>query len=148
SIDTQYSYNKRMIEALREASPKTKVVIVGYPSFITDISPRPCSLNSGALTRAEIQMMNRMVDRMNTMLEGLAYDTGTSYVDISQSLHGGRICEGGKYMTGVWSHITASSKEQEMFHPNASGHRRMAQFISNKYTFQSLTVPTKSNYMS
>lgn len=146
SIDTQYSYNKSMIQALKTASPSTKIVIVGYPSFITDKSPTGCVPNSGSLTRVETQMINRMVDRMNTMLKGVAYDTGVNYVDIADSLNGGRICEGGEYMSGTWGNVTDRAKMSAMFHPNARGHQQIARTISEKYSFNSLTIPTTSVY--
>ncbi len=148
SIDTQYGYNKSMIQALQVASPATKIVIIGYPSFIADKSATGCALNSGSLTRAEIWMINRMVDRMNTMLEGLAHDTRVNYVDITDSLNGGRICEGSKYMSGVWPYVADSSNESAMFHPNSKGHQRIAQAIADKYSFNTLTVPSQSNYTS
>lgn len=143
SIDTQYAYNKRLLEKIREVSPTTKVVVIGYPSFVTYEYFRPCALNSGALTRGEIRMINEMVKHMNAMLQRLSYDMDVSFVDITDSLEGGRICEGSEYMTGVWPHITGDATKQEWFHPNAKGHARIAETIKNSYTYGVKSVPSQ-----
>ena len=130
TIDTQYNYNKRLITAMQTASPTTKIVLIGYPSFISEGTLLPCVLNSSALTIAEIRMINRMVNRMNSMLRRVAHDTGISYVDITNSLDGGRICEGSEYMTGVSKGIINQAMK-EIFHPNAEGHKRMAKTIED-----------------
>lgn len=143
SIDTQYSYNKRLIEELKIASPSTKVVLVGYPSFVTDVSTTGCALNSGALTKSEIKMINKMVSYMNDMLQRVAYDTDVSFVDIEDSLKGGRICEGSQYMTGAWPNITGDAMAAERFHPNAKGHRKIADTIINSRVLEEAKVPEK-----
>lgn len=129
SIDSQYYYNKRFITEVQRVSPTTKIVTIGYPSFITEQSSTGCVPNSGLLTRAEIQMLNKMVDYMNSMLQRLAHDTSTHYVNITDSLKGGRICEGSKYMTGTWPAISGDAQAAERFHPNAEGHKQIAKTI-------------------
>ena len=146
TIDTQYEYNKTMINALIDASPHTKIVIVGYPSFIAAESSAPCGLNSGSLTKSEIHMMNAMVSRMNAVLQRVALDTGTSFVGVEDSLVGGRICEGGEYVTGAWRNTIGVGGDTAMFHPNAEGHRKMADTIERSDVYGKTRIPTNSSY--
>ncbi len=147
TIDTQYYYNKKLITSMQAASPTSKIVLVGYPSFISEGGVSLCIPNSGTLTIAEIKMINKMVDRMNGMLKRLAHDTSISYVDITNSLNGGRICEGSEYMTAVWKNKTGNAGEVEQFHPNAEGHKRMAKAIENAgISLPADTVPSAGDY--
>ncbi len=147
SIDTQYTYTKKLIQDIKLASPITKVVIIGYPSFVTHESALPCVLNSGLLSIAEIKMMNKMVTYMNTMLQRVAHDTGVTFVDITDALNGGRICEGSRYMTGVWKYKTSQARYTEQFHPNALGHWQIAQVIRSANIYRSDdTVPAPGTY--
>ncbi len=132
SIDTQYTYNKRFINAIREASPKTNIIIIGYPSFIS--SEGTCVLNSADLEKVEIIMINKAVTYMNEMLKKVASDTGTSYVDVEDSLKSGRLCEGSEYVTGLvdLGYEKLRKKQfSEAFHPNHKGHQKMFESISS-----------------
>ncbi|GEM_PF-2394344 len=130
SIDTQYLFTKRLIERIKDESPGSKVVLVGYPSFIND-GLSTCTPDVGFLRMSERKMVNDMTMRLNQALQRAAYDTGASFVDIEQSLVGGRLCEGSEYMTGVWDWLRQRAIDEERFHPNAEGHKKIAQVISD-----------------
>ncbi len=136
SVDTQYKYNREMIEKIQQYSPGTRVIIIGYPKFV-DKDRGNCNLAGGFLDPYERKMIDDAVVYMNKMLLRVANDAGASFVDITDSLKGGRICEGSKYVTDLW----ALGKEkieknyfQEAFHPNAEGHKKMAQAIIDSDT--------------
>lgn len=146
TIDTQYGYNKKLIDNIQRASPTTKITIIGYPSFIKPVV-MTCGINSGVLSTAEATMINIMVSYMNGMLQRLAHDTGVTFVSVEKSLEGGRICEGSKYMTGVWKELTNQATENEQFHPNAEGHKRMAKAIEDAgISLPADTVPSAGDY--
>ncbi len=140
TIDTQYTYTKNLIEDIKQTSPTTKIVQISYPSFIADKDNKdwyPCVGEAGFLSPSEIRMVNRMVDYMNSMLQRVAHDTGITYVDITHALDGGRLCEGSKYMTGVRDfYVTKKAVENEIFHPNAEGHKRMAEVIERAKVYR------------
>ncbi len=134
AIDTQYNFTKQLIGKMQQASPTTKIVLIGYPSFI-----KPqflCAPNGGTLSQSEATMINTMLIRMNSMLQRAAHDTDITYVDITDALNGGRICEGSKYMTGVLKNMMGQSEEAERFHPNAEGHKRIATAIHNADVYE------------
>lgn len=149
SIDSQYGTNQLLLTKIKAASPDTRIVIVGYPSFVADGITSVCGSNAGALNRIERYMLNRAVSYMNTMLKGLARDNDVSYVDIENSLHGGRICEGAEYVTGLTDIGTEKIKKlyfDETFHPNAAGHQKIAERIEQSHVFTANSVPTVSEY--
>lgn len=130
SIRDQYNITKRFVEMIKAISPDTKIYIVGYPSFIAG-STASCAFNSGALNGQERDMINEGVAYMNRVLRQAALATGSYYSDVEQSLHGGRLCEGSEYVTGISDKRFNLTREslQEIFHPNATGHGQMAKSI-------------------
>ncbi len=151
AIDTQYIYNKKLVESIKESSPDTRIIILGYPSFISsdDFS---CSLtyNSGSLSKAERVAINKAISHMNTMLRRLAHNTAVSYVDIQDVLNGGRMCEGSKYMTGItaagYQDVISGESVQEIFHPNALGHEKIANKIKQEGVFETDKIPERVEY--
>ncbi len=131
SIQSQYNYTLMLLRMIREYSPNTTVYVVGYPSFISE-SPLADCLNSGVLDKDERMMIHNGVSTMNAMLAAAAESTGVKYVDIQESLLGGRLCEGSEYVTGVLDVVRARhADEHEMFHPNGKAHLKIASRITS-----------------
>ena len=132
SIYNQYANMTNLISQMRSASPLTKIYVIGYPQFVAQPGALGCGLNAAALNSSEIEMIRNMVVEMNDVLWLAAKDAGVQFVDVEDSLEGGQICGGGKYMTGVWSvgivDIIAG-RTSELFHPNSFGHGRIANTI-------------------
>lgn len=131
SIQSQYNYTLMLLRMIREYSPETSVYVVGYPSFISE-SPIADCLNSGVLDEDERMMIHTGVTTMNAMLAAAAESSGVSYIDIQDSLNGGRLCEGSEYVTGVGDlgvEKLINNDTRESFHPNASGHMKIASRI-------------------
>ena len=144
-IDTQYRYNRELIAAIKMASPKTRVVIVGYPSFLASKSSY-CWWDDGSLDSKEKTMIDNALDRLNSMLVKVSYDEQVSYVNTESTLIGGRICEGEKYITGV-THVyiedVVDGKFEESFHPNAAGHAKLAERIYDSGVYDHDLIPTE-----
>ncbi|MDN5835458.1 MAG: SGNH/GDSL hydrolase family protein [bacterium] len=137
SIDSQYQYNTMFIREIKKASSKTRVILVGYPKFIAEYN-YGCSLFSpGLLDNFEIGMINDAISYMNDMLEGLAEYENISYVDVENSLEGGRICESRGYVNSVTDVGVDKVKNDDpsVFHPNHLGHEKIARTIIDKNVF-------------
>ena len=133
SIDNQYRTMAQLISEIRAASPETKVYIVGYPQFVA--SNLFCSLNIALLDQQERQMMRQMTSRLNDVLSKVAADYGAVFIDIEDVLEGGQLCQGGEYVSGLFDNGLVNAYRgitQEMFHPNAAGHLKMAHAIFSK----------------
>lgn len=129
AIESQYDYTRMLIRKVREVSPETTVYLVGYPSFISEVANAVC-LNSAALNRAERSMINDGISAMNTMLSTAAASMGVKYIDIQDTLSGGRLCEGSEYVTGLNDiNYDLQNHGAESFHPNAKAHTRVAERI-------------------
>lgn len=142
SIQQQYYYTRQLILKLHEASPATKVYIVGYPSFIAG-KEAVCLLNTGTLDGEERDMINEAVKYMNDILEQAANSTGAMYIDVEDSLTNERLCEGSESVTGVndiglHNIATSPSMAAQTFHPNSTGHFRVANKIATNDNFSFL----------
>lgn len=132
SIDTQGVYISRLIDSLVTESPESKIVLVGYPSFVASDPLTICSLNSATLDIDELRMINAAVSYMNDTLRAVAEEKGVLYVDIEDSLAGGRLCEGSEYMTGIADIGLDKLRDNdlnEIFHPNATGHEKISESV-------------------
>lgn len=146
TIDSQFVLTRNLIRNLRAADPTARIYYIGYPSFISDSST--CALNSGLLTKPERQMINQAVSRLNNVIRLATEAEGVRYVDIENSLVGGRLCEGSQYMSGTWDvgpiKILSGHLPSELFHPNAEGHQQMAQVIYSQVPDPLVAMPEKS----
>lgn len=129
SIDGQYERKSSVIKELRRVSPDTRIIIVGYPKFLGE---NTTCLNAASLSVTEREAINRFVSRLNNVLRRVAQDHDISYVDVQDSLAGGRICEGSEYMVGLAGIVPSlllGRGLQQVFHPNHLGHEKMADAI-------------------
>ncbi len=140
AIRSQYDSMKKFVDQVAYSSPHTRIIIVGYPSFIAEYDGVLCTGNVGILNLDEMRLINQATNALNDVLKRVAYDTDVEYVDITDSLHGGRLCEGAEYVTGVASRLIGA-KEAENFHPNAKGHQKIAQKIDNSNVYAKKLVP-------
>lgn len=149
-IDQQYGISKIFIENIQYLSPASKVYIVGYPQFISVTGL--CLGISPLLSISERTMIHESVIRLNNILKKVARDTGVYYVDIEDSLVGGRICEGSRYMTGPVKAIFTKKglrPDANMYHPNHRGHQmialRVASEIASGMTYDIIDFPLEGN---
>jgi hypothetical protein len=148
---------------VKEEAPDARVYVHGYPEFINDIEDSTglglgMELNacdgSVRLDLAERSAVLVGVRYLNSVIEASAKEAGVFYVDISQSLVGGRLCDrlepGGerlfngvtagndidKYSLCSWRSGCLGS---ESFHPNPTAHERYASEIHSQTN--GLTAP-------
>lgn len=134
SIHSQYGMTRLLISKIKDASPETKIYLVGYPQFIAGPSIG-CMYNAASLNLAERKMIRQAVSELNNVLWRAATDEGVVFIDVEDSLQGGQLCEGGQYMTGLLNigmDNIVNNRIHESFHPNHKGHARMASDISGK----------------
>lgn len=126
------------IKILQLASPKTKIFLLGYPQFVYS-GTAICGLNVGVVDSEERLMMTEGVKYMNDIIEAAARTAGAVYLNIENSLDGGRLCEAGGYVTGVQD-VGIFNNEQypSTFHPNAKGHAKIADAIIKQLDDDSL----------
>ena len=132
SIYNQYASMTNLISRIRGVSPLTKIYVVGYPQFVAGHGRLGCGLNAAMLNQAEIETIRNMVVEMNDVLWLASKDAGVQFIDIEDSLEGGQICGGGKYMTGLLNAGLSKKNRSAMFHPSSVGHSRMASTIKGK----------------
>ena len=125
-IDMQYDNLVSFVQAVRAASPETKIFMIGYPKFISE-TVGMCTPNAAFLDASEVRMINQGTERLNRAIKRAAADTNTYYVDTERSLQGGALCEGSHFITGFLDAGGLSdSNNSNIFHPNAAGHTRLA----------------------
>lgn len=128
-IQGQYDSLVSLYRELYEASDKqAKIFVLGYSRFINGDESVQCGNNIGFLNHTERQMIVQATNYLNSVIQQAAAAAGVKYVDISDALQGGRLCDDGqKYVTGVAQN--GKSEFQESFHPNDYGHIKIAQKI-------------------
>ena len=138
-IRGQFDRLVSLYQELRSASPGAKIYAIGYPQFITDKEPANCGLNAGNANVMERRMIVRATQYMNEVIEAAARKAGVKYVDISQALNGGKMCEKHQiYMTGI-----VGLGEQESYHPNKFGHTMIFVEIAKQLNHESLLTYSK-----
>ena len=138
-IKGQFDRLVGLYKELKAASPGAKIYAIGYPQFITDSEPAACGLNAGAIDLDERRMVVRATQYMNEVIKAAARKAGVKYVDISQALNGGKMCEKHQiYMTGI-----VGLGEQESYHPNKFGHTMIFVEIAKQLNHESLLTYSK-----
>lgn len=127
----QYENLKSLYENLYEASGlQAKIYVLSYPQFINESIAGKCS-NTAMLDLDERRMIVNATELINNVIEQAARSAGVKYIDIEDSLSGGRLCdENQEYMTAITNILGLNGNElQESFHPNAKGHFQMAMTV-------------------
>lgn len=133
-IMNNFSKLTALYRELREASPESIIYAIGYPQFIKDAAS-PCLLNGAFVSQSERHFISEAVKQMNAVIQNAAVAQGVQYIDIEDSLVGGRLCEGvtKNYVTGVRSQFYQSIYNEDLrtflYHPNADGHQKIADRI-------------------
>lgn len=150
AIDDMRGSLTEFIQQAKEASPATKVYLIGYPQFV---ALDGCNSGSVLLNEAERLMIRSSVIRLNNILKLVARDTDVYYVDIEDSLEGGQVCQlNSLYMTGPLKVLgrIVEGYTQEAYHPNANGHKKIADAINarisdNDLSYTIINIPTEKN---
>ncbi len=148
-IKSQFDNLVELYTQLKNAGdPDMKIYVVGYPQFITDAEPAACGGNVGSVNKEEREMIVQATNYMNQVIEAASNKVGVKYIDISDALDGGKLCEEGQeYVTGITGIGGWNGNElQESYHPNDYGHIKITQKIKSRVNNESLL--TYSQYPS
>ncbi len=119
---------------LQQESPETRLYVIGYPQLFDDTGS--CALNV-ALGKSELEFAAALIDYLNTDIRKSATAASVVYVDVSQALHGHRLCETASYNVAI-NGLTAGRDAgpfgaklfgKESYHPNALSQNLIEQAI-------------------
>lgn len=163
SIRGQFGVIAKQINALKAASPDTKIYILSYPKFIY-AGTAICGFNVGILDSDERALIDNSVEYLNQVISAAAAATGAKFIDIEDALEGGQMCQSNpEYVTGLdavgWFN---SAGYGWAFHPNAEGHEKITNtikqqigiensFLTYPYVQQqnsNISAPTPTSYFS
>lgn len=133
TIQRQFDNLVGLYKKLHDASPSTKIYVVGYPNFVGNATT--CEINALLIDPAEKMLVKEAVHYMNNVIDAAASKAGAYYVDIEDSLAGKELCSESpdKAFNGImFGDDLYGAIGNESFHPNALGHSLMAQAITSK----------------
>ena len=130
--------------AIKQASPATAIVLVGYPRVINEVPGAVCSIATGMMfDAAERKFMDETILLLNTVVRQAALAEGVYYGNIEDSFIGHRLCESSSTpamnevrfgddfgVGGALSNLKILGAES--FHPTPFGHERIAQVLSQQ----------------
>lgn len=140
-ISKRYEPLKKLYTEMHNASPSTKIYVLGYPQFINaDVDDSECKVNV-RLNKPERVMIRESVDYMNSVIKQAAKAAGVKYVDVSSALVGHKLCDskdnpGNIYVTGIA--LRGDSEIQESYHPDGGGHSLIGNAIKRAVNDKSL----------
>ena len=107
--------------AVRAAAPHADVVAATYPRLFNGTDCHPLTF----FTPEELDRLNRVGDRLATVIGDAAGDAGIEVVDVRDGFEGHAVCDPAPMVNGlvlpVW----------ESFHPTASGHAEYARLLAS-----------------
>lgn len=127
-ITAQFDPLQDAYKEVKEASPNTRVYVVGYPKLA--LPTGNCALNV-RLNQEELQLAEDLVSDLNGVIKLAAKRAGVFYVDASDAFEGHRLCEDESWKLAM-NGVTAGSDRgvlginflgSETYHPNAIGHQ-------------------------
>ncbi len=127
-----------LYQKLHDASPSTKIYVLGYPQAINGVSNDVDCLgySIGGLDSSERRVIAEGYSYFDKVLEAAAQYVGVKYINIEDAFNGHRICDGLRadhYVTGFTfgNPLDKTNERQESFHPNAKGNQAIADKISD-----------------
>ncbi|MFZ1258680.1 MAG: SGNH/GDSL hydrolase family protein [Candidatus Saccharimonas sp.] len=140
-ISVQYEPLKKLYASLHDASPNSKIYVIGYPQFINDTAADDQCTANVRLNKAERVMIKESVLYMNSVIKQAAAAAGVKYIDITDALKGHALCDNKQnpwqnYVTGIA--LKGASEVQESYHPNDGGHIAIANAIKRAVNNQPL----------
>ncbi len=133
-IKNQFNNLIKLYKEIHEASPSTKIYVLNYPSFINPDEMRSCGFDDGHLKPDEKELVDESIKYMNTVIKHASQSIGVNFIDIYNSLGGGRICDvGGEYVTGLQDINFERARYGLTFHPNAQGHQKIAEKVQGYF---------------
>ena len=125
-IKGKFSTLTETYKKLKEASPATRIYVMGYPQIFA--TSGNCAANV-LLDQNEREFASGAIKYMNDTVEAAADYAGVYYVDAEDALSGKKLCEDASHKLGV-NGLTKGNDVllfigNESFHPNPVGHSAM-----------------------
>lgn len=143
-ILAQYADLKKLYTKLHDASPTSKIYVLGYPKF-ADAQTHSCAENV-SFDQDELNYIDNSLRYMNEVIAAAARDAGVTYVDIQESMEGKTLCSGiDRHLLAIngavegddivsWLPKPLRVIGNESFHPNQLGHALMGRAVSSDFT--------------
>lgn len=140
-VSAVYPKIREVIANVKQVSPSTKIVVIGYPKIISTSTEAACGLIIGSLLNNEERLfIDESIKLLNDVAKSAAYAERVGYIDVAEALNGNRLCESSNTpaMNGVriGDDIAPVSFLKnfriigsESFHPTYRGHELIAQRI-------------------
>lgn len=137
---------------LKNASPNTKIYVVGYPRLVQPGGD--CALNVH-LSSAELMLADEIVEDLNTVIKHATQNAGVFYVDASNAFVGHKLCEDKSWSLAV-NGITLGDDQpfsfgpisNATFHPNKLGHKLFKSTILSQTNSLTEPMPTPDSTVS
>lgn len=129
------------IDKLKQTSPESELVMVGYPQIISTEKAAKCDFVIGSLLDYDERLfISRSIERINSVIESVASDKSVVYKSIAASYSGHKLCEEtntpamngvrlGDDFSPVGSMPNLKIIGAESFHPTPYGHSLAAATI-------------------
>lgn len=137
-IDLLETRLRSVYNRLQEASPTSRLYIIGYPQVITDADS--CGLLGELLNYSERRFVIQSITKLNDVIRRAAVGAGVKYVDTSTVFDGHRLCEDdaavnsmrtGDDITPISSLNWLKLFGNESFHPTPFGQKLLAERVSS-----------------
>ena len=149
-VNAQFYKLTNMYTQLQSNNPRAKIYAIGYPQVAKPGGN--CALNVH-LNQQELEFTEGLINHLNNVIKSAAEKVGVQYVDIEDSLFGSRLCETDSWNVAVNGATLGNDKfinfgplkgpiGNESFHPNALGHRQIAQKIAQQTSGFTQPMPT------
>lgn len=137
---------------LKNASPNTKIYVVGYPRLVQPGGD--CAVNVH-LSDAELMLADEIVEDLNTVIKRATLNAGVFYVDASDTFAGHKLCEDKSWNLAV-NGITLGDDQpfsfgpisNATFHPNKLGHQLFKSTILSQTNSLTNTMPSPDSIIS
>ena len=125
----------KLYASIRLAAPGARLVVVGYPRiFPAKVPTRDAAANCAAwhfISPAEAAYLNKKTDSLNRAVRRAASRAGAQFVDVSRAFRGHELrCVGERWVHRLELLRKGRLVAKASFHPNALGHRRIADLIA------------------
>jgi len=144
SIQGKFNDLAATYQDIKDSSPATRIYVAGYPHIAQPGGN--CGLNV-QLDASEVQFSQDLIDYLNSVIAQAAAKAGVRYVDISHVFDGHKLCESGeKAVNGLTAgDDTLGILGSESYHPNAYGHRLLADAIARATANLTTPMPAAQN---
>ncbi len=130
-IQDQFPALIQLYKKLHDASPETKIYVLGYPVFFGD--QLECGPGAVLTDSVERFYINQSVKYMNTIIEAATKAAGVKYIKVENTFAGRELCSINQADEAVNGFVVGDDQwlivGNESFHPNSLGHELMAKAI-------------------